>query len=795
MVWPALLVLAPLLLLPDFWLAGNLSDQQVDILPFWLPRWCFLGRSVAAGFVPTWLPHQFAGVPFASDPQSGWLYAPATLLFAALPCDRAMGLAIVLNPILAGLGLYMFLRLEGLGRPAAAVGGLTLSLPMAGSVVALSMPFAGTLAWTSVALAAAAGYVRSEGLTRTLLWLALVEFALWQAAGAHLTNGLLLAFLVVGMYLAVRSIQRVRSERLTARAAILRGGAVFLAFPILAAAVLFPRIALLPRTSIGLGYGHLAELAEQLTGRAAAPAFGRRGLSLWWGTAFARGPGGYVGVLAVLLAPRALSDRRWRWPAAGFATLGVLGWLLESEWLVSIGWIRSVALSNPLGELWLRDPHRFGYLLLFAFAVLAGYGVQAWVDGSARSDPLAAGRWLIAALVLFAVIPLAAGSPAGAYVPLGVSLVAAIPVLFLSATGRRWAIAALPALTAIELLAVGVIGRAMVSPLDQERPQREVPGRFSHAYARLAWAGIDGGRYVRAGPIGAALLAGMDERRRYFAFRPGLAREQLRFGRPPRTAVIPASYFDGRSILLGLDEIQGYSPVQLQPYWELVREATGIPLHHNAATFDRMDPSILKLFAVGWVVAPQTMEPEPGWSAVAMEDGFVLYRLPMASTRAELSFDWRIVSARAAREQILSPAAESPSPILLESEPILAGRALMPGRPGRQSVVYREPHPGWVEISVDATAPGVLLVRNAFDSGWEARLDGREVQVLVADYMMQAVAVPAGPHRVVLQYRDPALAAGVAVSAAGWLALFALTAGSQVRGNLRLRRTGTRAGG
>ncbi|HJP66314.1 MAG TPA: hypothetical protein VKA30_08435, partial [Actinomycetota bacterium] len=136
---PLLIVGAVLVVLHGFWLFPRLTNQHVDLLSFWMPRWCFLGKSLAHGHLPTWLPNQFGGVPFLSDPQSGWLYLPAMGLFAATSCSRALGLFITLQPILAGLGIYAFLRLERVGRPAATVGGLTMALLMAGSAVSLSV--------------------------------------------------------------------------------------------------------------------------------------------------------------------------------------------------------------------------------------------------------------------------------------------------------------------------------------------------------------------------------------------------------------------------------------------------------------------------------------------------------------------------------------------------------------------------------------------------------------------------------------------------------------------------------
>src|SRR6266542_568611 len=81
---PVLIVGSVLVVLHGLWLHPKLTNQQVDLFAFWMPRWCAMGNSVTAGHIPTWLPNQFGGVPFVSDPQSGWLYLPATALFSAM---------------------------------------------------------------------------------------------------------------------------------------------------------------------------------------------------------------------------------------------------------------------------------------------------------------------------------------------------------------------------------------------------------------------------------------------------------------------------------------------------------------------------------------------------------------------------------------------------------------------------------------------------------------------------------------------------------------------------------------
>src|SRR5437762_3253746 len=90
--------------------------------------------------------------------------------------------------LILGFTLFAFLRVDGLGRTAATVGGLSLVGMIATSEIAIAMPFAGALAWTTLTLLGAAGFVRAERWSRRIAWLALGAFAWSQVATAHLSH-------------------------------------------------------------------------------------------------------------------------------------------------------------------------------------------------------------------------------------------------------------------------------------------------------------------------------------------------------------------------------------------------------------------------------------------------------------------------------------------------------------------------------------------------------------------------------------------------------------------------------
>jgi hypothetical protein len=71
-----------------------------------------------------------------------------------------------------------------------------------------------------------------------------------------------------------------------------------------------------------------------------------------------------------------------------------------------------------------------------------------------------------------------------------------------------------------------------------------------------------------------------------------------------------------------------------------------------------------------------------------------------------------------------------------------------------------------------AKKPGLLLVSDSYFPGWKAFLNGRPTEILRADTLFRAVAIPqAGDFEVQMKYWPTHLTAGLMISAAGWLGL------------------------
>ncbi len=105
---------------------------------------------------------------------------------------------------------------------------------------------------------------------------------------------------------------------------------------------------------------------------------------------------------------------------------------------------------------------------------------------------------------------------------------------------------------------------------------------------------------------------------------------------------------------------------------------------------------------------------------------------------------------------------------LLEAEP---GCAVEQPAASEAAPKITRYEPARVDIQVEAAAPALLVLSDLFSPGWEATVDGRPAQILEANYVMRAVAIPEGAHEVGFVYRPASFRAGVAASAIGCLAV------------------------
>ncbi|MBI4261620.1 MAG: YfhO family protein [Actinobacteria bacterium] len=232
-------------------------------------------------------------------------------------------------------------------------------------------------------------------------------------------------------------------------------------------------------------------------------------------------------------------------------------------------------------------------------------------------------------------------------------------------------------------------------------------------------------------------------------------------------------------MLFEIPDALGYSPVQLSRYWSYVRATNQVPIFYNAAVLQEPTLSDARILGARYLIAPTHIEPRLPGKRVLREGRFDLWEIRGYQRRASVVADWYVAPrASVALLYVLQPAFDPRELVVLEGEPGLERDPEAPPRSG--TAAYRQEGIEEAVVTVESSAPALVLVRNAWDRNWTATVDGEPAPVLRADYLLQAVPVPAGSHEVRLVYRDPMLYAGLAASAVAWGALGAAAATAAV---------------
>ena len=728
---PSLIVVTLVIVLHDFIVGGYFSHLNPDVPSVFMLNHCFMGEQLKAGEIPAWNPLTMGGAPFAADPQSGWFYLAPMVLNAFLSCSRAIGAFIVLPAFVASLGIYLLLRGENVSRIAATCGGLVMGLMIAGSKVLVNLPFSDTLAWTAVLLACGARVLRAPRWSGRILWILVTALAWGQLAAAHLSHGFVIGSTLLAFYLAHVALQERKQRRLGWGEIAACLALLVVAFPFVNLGHLLPIFGYIERASLGLGYDGMARVAAELRGQPPPETEVFRALGPGWPLRFATAPGLYLGAISLIAVPAAFVAERTRRVALLFATAGVLFYVLGQRVVAEA--LSPLIEGLPYADFYPHSPGRFLYGVLFVVAILVALGIEGWRDvgTTARISIAAAG------VVFWVAAPLLGGAFVARLVLFAAAAVLGGAALFATIRWPRWAWV-LPVILAVELGGSALFGQAYGTTFALDGLET----------AEEAWLPLR--------PLPEPEL----ERRRYA--RGGLLEKPILKAQ----SLSRVLYVGGgltwmfRAPVAGIETANGYNPVQLRRYWSFMRATVPDEVRYNLSIFPNSlpPPATLDLLQVGWIVQPKAAPPPEGASVVGRGGGRILYRVAETPDRFELVDSWSVVGSPAsARVRVAERTVSFSDQVVLEEDPLFAGR---PGRASRTGIEFALESPSSITVRTRSSEPQVLLIRNAWDENWNARVDDRPADVLPANYFVQGVPVEAGEHTVRLTYRDPNIARG-----------------------------------
>jgi hypothetical protein len=731
------------------WLSGAVTIPW-DAKAQFQPELQFLARSLHDGQAPFWTPNVFAGWPQIADPQS-LIFSPLHVLLAAFepaPTFRAADAVVFAALFLGGLGVILFFRDRGWHIAGALVAALAFAF---GGAAAARIQHIGevlSLAYLPLAL-----WLLARALERASWRYGLLAGILGGLIAAGRDQVALLAlYLLAGFVIAhwVGANARVRLRAsIKPLAAVVVGGAAVAAIPVLLT-LLLAEISNRP----GFGYvsagrgslhpAHLLTLAfADLYGAAdpAVPFWGPP--SFAWGLTdlfLAQNMGQlYLGALPLVAIvglgiARGLlwaRDIRFFTIAAAVAIFYGLGWYTPA--------FRAFYELVP-GVTFYRRPADAAFLIGALLAVLSGYLVQRWL--SATLKPATRAQW--ATGLAFAAAILAAA--------LGIAFRA-----------DSIAVAAKPILTGLTFAAAAAVVLALARRL-QRWPLAAAALVATFTTADLAWNNAANESTGLPPAVYDALR--VDTNNETIALIKTKLAEHAAPDRRDRVELIGIAYpWPNISLIHNFDHVFGHNPLRLKA----IAAATGVG--DTVATADQrlfspLYPSYrspfadlfgVRLIATGVPVERIDSSLKPGdLTFVARTADAYVYENQRALPRAFLVHAWQ----RADFGELIRdgwPDVDPRRVVLLEHAP--PGGLPLPGGervgvrglragdlPGTARIVrYKNTD---VTVETDAPSAALLVLTDVWHPWWRVDVDGAAAEVLKADLLFRAVALPAGRHLV-----------------------------------------------
>lgn len=726
------------------------------------PRRVFATKMIRQGEIPFWNPHQFCGTPFLANFQSAVFYPVNMLLYGFDPTTQ-MDLFLYIHFLIAAFFAYLLAKKVGLSAPASVISSLAYTF-CGFMVTRYGQPtFISTASWLPAVLYFAEHLIEYPSARR--VGLLAIAVALCILAGFPQLVMLIIYTLVVYVVLRLALMRRTS----------LRWRTVTLAFVLVSIVVagLVCAFQILPTYELSkfsyrkelpyeiiLSSAHhklvsLKYIIPDILGHPTDIGVISKALhKVRGGETFSQNyvsTTGYVGILPLLLALLGLSSPRRR--MVPFIVLSVVSLLT----VFGTGVLALLYRLVPGFDFSRID--RVILIYMAGLAVLAGYGFDVARGESGGRRNLIFGAGFIALAVGFVIWLRASGLD---LVMTEASGVVARDTYFDYAAGKIRVFILIAALSG---------GLLIIKRLSR------IPGWIFLAAAVVILL-IDlipnGLRFKVSQPA--------EEVVPWNSFIENLRSETglwrfAKFG----ADVIPSN----TATVLELDDIHGYDALNVDHYIEVVGtiDSTVIAAS-NAALRRRIGPigdrnglesKILDLLGVKHVLSviempDRTRRPVSWINSDHLPRAFLADRARFFNTYDEI-----LAYMRSGQ---LDPTSE----VLLRSDAGggTAGAATEPAMDEAGTVEITEHTPSGVQLSIGVPDSCYLVVSDVYYPGWRVFVDGKEEDLLRADYAFRAVRVGAGVHTVKMTYSSVYFKIGVLFTVAG-IALLAVLISSKSR--------------
>ena len=721
-------------LLPSWpWLSGAVTVPY-DAKSTFLPPVEFMARAFHRGESPFWMPNVFAGWPNIADPQS-MLTSPLHVLLALIseaPGFRAIDAVSFAYLFLGGLGIILYFRDRGWHVAGALVAALAFAFGGAASARLQHTGQVMSLAYLPIAL-----WLLARALERgSWRWGALAGVAAALIVLGRDQVALLEVYLLAGFVLA-HWIGRGFRTRLRASLAPLIAGALvglaIVALPILLTELLAldsnrPEFSL---ADAGRGSLHPAHLLSLVF----ADLFGAMDPTVdYWG------PGGFSWNERFGMADLFLAQNMGLLYAGALVPVALL--IGTTRGLLWSREIRFFSIATVLVALYafgrytpafrvmyelmpgvtlFRRPADATFVLGALFAILVGYVLHRWLDGLPQTNSVS--RWI----------------------ERGCLAAALIGAIWLAATTLGAQASAIPIAAGAVFIVLAVIVLRIARRLNAPLLAALLLTAFTSA--DLAF---NNAPHESTGLPPAT----------YDALRPDTRNETVRLikqrlaaqetNHRDRVELIGIGYhWPNICMIQGCEHVFGHNPLRLKWFFDATHAEDTVAAP-DQRPFSPLYPSYrsafadlfgVRLIATGVPVEQIDKSLKPGdLNFVARTGEAYVYDNPRALPRVMMLGDWRVADFATLIAEGWPADVDPSRTVLLEKPPPIAATST-PGSARLARYANTE-----VIVETDTPADALLLLNDVWHPWWRATVDGAATNILRADVIFRAVAVPPGRH-------------------------------------------------
>jgi len=242
---------------------------------------------------------------------------------------------------------------------------------------------------------------------------------------------------------------------------------------------------------------------------------------------------------------------------------------------------------------------------------------------------------------------------------------------------------------------------------------------------------------------------------------------QFRVGREHAEVLPPNTW-----IAYNLQSLEGYDPLYLNNYAKFMNFLNGADLRTSSSSryaeiskhysSSYIDAANVRFF-MGILKDKNPYFDKTGYKRVFQDKSSVIFENPHALDRVYFTSSFRTAS-NAEIEQIIMDYIFDP-----RKEALLPKSLSLHSVTGKGEAAITNYSPNSVKIKTNTLSEELLILADQYETGWKARIDGKETEVSPANLIFRGVKVPSGQHEVMFYYWPESFDKGLKISLAALL--------------------------